>query len=458
MTLTIAIAGKPNVGKSTLFNRLSGKKIAIVDDRPGITRDYQESEGMLFNLKLKVIDTAGLEFSSDKNSISARVLSKTKQALKSANAIVFAIDAQSPITQQDIDIARELRKTGLPVLLVANKCEGVRLPEHYDEYLRLGFGDPLPISASHGDGMIGLFEKLSEIRFEEKSPQPQEQEEEIHNEIKDIQKDKSLIMSIIGRPNAGKSTLVNRLIGEDRLLTGEEPGLTRDSVPIAWKYNGTPIRLIDTAGVRRRARVKDNLEKTMVHETMRAIRLSHVVVLVLDAESHLDKQDLTLARHVIEEGRVLVIALNKWDLVKNKNKFLDDLNHDIRTNLAQAGGVALIPISAKSGSGIGKMMESAMSCFVKWNKRVSTGKLNNWLEKTVETNPPPIVKGRRIKFKYMTQAKSRPPTFVLWTNKPEDLPESYLRFLTRGLRNTFDIDGVPIRINLKKNENPYEQR
>ncbi|MCL2473839.1 MAG: ribosome biogenesis GTPase Der [Alphaproteobacteria bacterium] len=457
MTLTVAIAGKPNVGKSTLFNRLIGKKVALVDDAPGVTRDYKEAEGMLFNLSLRVIDTAGLEFSSDKNSISSRVLSKTKQALESADAVLFVVDARSPLTQQDIDIAKELRKTGLPIVLIANKCEGTHLPEHYDEALQLGFGEPLPVSASHGEGMIGLFEKLSEIRFEEKAEVSKKEEEtECDNEIRNIQKDKNLIMAIIGRPNAGKSTLVNKLLGQERQLTGEEPGLTRDSVPIAWEYKGTPIRLVDTAGVRRRSRVKNDLEKMMVHETMRAVRLAHVVVLVLDAESPLDKQDLTLARHVVSEGRVLVAALNKWDLIKNKDKTLDDIQHEVRTNLAQAGGVALIPISAKSGAGIGKLMEAAMSCFVKWNVRVSTGKLNKWLEAMTETNPPPIVKGRRIKLRYMTQLKSRPPTFAIWANKPEDLPESYIRFLTRGLRSKFDIDGVPVRILLKKNENPYK--
>lgn len=446
MVFTVAIAGRPNVGKSTLFNRLVGKKMALVDDSPGVTRDWRESDGHLFDLAFRAIDTAGLEDVRAKDSISARTADKTKKALAKAHVVLLIVDARAGVTPEDAAVARELRKTGLPILLLANKCEGTVLPQTMDEATSLGFGDPLPISAAHGDGMMELFEALSAY-----IPDDDGQEEEASEE-------KSLILAVVGRPNAGKSTLINRLIGEERVLTGPEPGLTRDAIPIAWSHNGKPVRLVDTAGMRRRARVTEELERQSVQETLRAIRLAHVVILVSDATQPFDKQELVIAHHVLEEGRALVIALNKWDLVEDKTLVSREVREKAKGSLAQADGVPLVPISAIKGDRLDALMCETMRMHENWNMRVSTGKLNRWLQDMEAAHPPPITAGRRIKLRYMTQVKSRPPTFSLWVNKPVDLPESYQRFLTRGLRETFGLEGVPIRWQLKKSENPYEDK
>ncbi len=445
MPLTVAIAGRPNVGKSTLFNRLVGKQMALVDDSPGVTRDWREGDGHLFDLKFRVIDTAGLESVRTKGGLSTRTAAQTKKALANAHVILLIVDARAGITSEDEIIARELRKIGKPILLLANKCEGAVLPDRMTETASLGFGDPLPISAAHGDGMMDLFEALSEHI-------PEEGEAEKGDE------EKSLILAVVGRPNAGKSTLINKLIGDERMLTGPEPGLTRDAVPIAWKFRDKPIRLVDTAGMRRRARVTEGLERMSVQETLRAVRLAHVVILVLDATQPFDKQDLVIAHRVIEEGRALVVALNKWDLVKDKAFVTKMIREKAGISLAQAEGLPLIPVCALKGDGLDALMHKAMESYENWNVRVSTGKLNRWLEHMEETHPPPITANRRIKLRYITQVKSRPPTFSLWVNKPVNLPESYLRFLTHGLRDTFGLKGVPIRWQMKKSENPYEDK
>ena len=446
MTFTVAITGRPNVGKSTLFNRLVGKQIALVNDQPGVTRDWREGDGHLYDLTFRVIDTAGLEDVRAKGSLSARTAQRTKKALEQTHVILFIVDAHAGVTPQDAAIARELRKTGKPILLLANKCEGVVLPSAMEETVSLGFGDPMPISAAHGDGMMDLFEALSKYIPEEEVAAAKEGEE------------KSLILAVVGRPNAGKSTLVNQLIGEDRMLTGPEPGLTRDAIPIAWEYNGKPVRLVDTAGMRRRARVTETLERMSVQESLRAIRLSHVVVLVLDATQPFDKQELVIAHHVIEEGRALVVALNKWDLVQDKKLVIKQIREKAEASLAQVEGLPLVEMSALKGEGLKDLMRETMSLYERWNVRVSTGQLNRWLQDMIESHPPPITAGRRLKLRYMTQVKSRPPTFALWANKPIDLPESYQRFLTHGLRKTFDLKGVPIRWKLMKSENPYEDK
>ncbi|MDE1901447.1 MAG: ribosome biogenesis GTPase Der [Alphaproteobacteria bacterium] len=446
MTFTIAIAGRPNVGKSTLFNRFVGKQMAIVNDQPGVTRDWREGEGHLFDMRFRVLDTAGLENVRAKGSIAARTAAQTKKALEMADVIMLVVDARAGVTSEDTAVARELRKTGKPIILLANKCEGNVLPAAMDETVSLGFGDPIPVSASHGDGLMDVYEALGKYISDEQAEADAGEEE------------KRLIFAIVGRPNAGKSTLINRFVGDDRMLTGPEPGLTRDSVPVAWEYRGKPIRLVDTAGMRRRARVTETLERMSVQETLRQIRLANVVILVLDATQPFDKQDLIIAHHVVEEGRALVVALNKWDLIKDKKAVLKTIRETAEDSLAQVAGVPLVPVCALKGDGIKDLMRETMKTYDTWNFRVSTGKLNRWLEDMEANHPPPITSGRRIKLRYMTQVKSRPPTFSLWVNKPVNLPESYLRFLTGGLRKTFGLTGVPIRWQLKKSENPYENK
>ena len=460
MTFTIAIAGRPNVGKSTLFNRLVGKKMAIVNDQPGVTRDWREGDGQLFDLRFRLLDTAGLEDMRSKGSIAARTAERTKHALGQADAILLIVDARAGVTSEDAAIARELRKAGKPIILLANKCEGNILPSTVEETVSLGFGDPLPISALHGDGLMDLYTLLSPHAPEEegKEKRKSKRKEQEAEQAGEDDEEKNLIIAIVGRPNAGKSTLINHLIGEERMLTGPEPGLTRDAIPIAWEYNGKPVRLVDTAGMRRRVRVTEVLERISVQESLRAIRLAHVVILVLDATQPFDKQDLVIAHHVIEEGRALVVALNKWDTVEHKKEVTKLIRAKADASLAQVSGVPLVPICALKGDGLENLMKAAMRIYDTWNIRVSTGKLNRWLEDMEANHPPPITGGRRIKLRYMTQVKSRPPTFSMWVNKPIDLPESYLRFLTHGLRDTFKLIGVPIRWQMKKSENPYEDK
>jgi GTP-binding protein len=448
MPATIAIAGRPNVGKSTLFNRLVGKSIALVSDEPGVTRDWREGEGKLFDLKFRVLDTAGLEDMRRKGSIAARTAAQTETALAQTDAILLIVDARAGLTEDDKAVAREIRKTGKPIIVVANKCEGTYLPAGFDDFIGLGFEEVVAVSASHGEGLMDLHHAL--LSYIKPTPETEDIEEDAE--------EKNLHIAVVGRPNAGKSTLINRLIGEDRMLTGPEPGLTRDAIPIGWTYKGQPVRLVDTAGLRKKARVKEKLEKMSTHESMRAVRLAHVVVLVIDATQPLDKQDLIIGRHVVEEGRVLVIAVNKWDQIKNARAVMRDIHEKAESSLAQVAGVPLMPVSALKGEGLEELMKAVMRVYAIWNTRVSTGKLNRWLEDMEAEHPPPIVSGRRLKLRYMTQIKSRPPTFQLWVNKPVDLPDSYVRFLTNGLRKTFKLEGVPIRWQMRKGDNPYDNK
>ncbi len=449
MPFRVAIVGRPNVGKSTLFNRLAGRKMAIVDDTPGVTRDRREADASLGDLDFTVVDTAGLEEAAPKT-LESRMRKQTEQAVREATVALFLIDARAGVTALDKHFASWLRSTGKPIVLVANKCEGKAGQSGLGEAFGLGLGEPIPVSAEHGEGLSDLFDALRAHApiVDEKDDDATEAEDE----------DKPLQLAIIGRPNVGKSTLINRLLGEERMLTGPEAGITRDAIAIDWQFKGTPIKLIDTAGMRRKANVVEKIEYMSVGETLRAVRYADVVVLVLDGEMMLEKQDLALARMVVEEGRALVIGVNKWDAVKDKKQAVQKLSDRLESSLAQIRGIPIVVMSAATGAGVDKLMPAVIKTYKVWNSRVSTGALNRWLTPIVDDHPPPLSKGRRIKIRYMTQVKARPPTFAIFASQPGAMPESYLRYLVSGLRQRFGLDGVPIRMIMKSQKNPYDDK
>ncbi len=457
MTPRVAIVGRPNVGKSTLFNRLVGKRLAIVDDMPGVTRDRREADAQLGGLAFVAIDTAGLEDAKG-TSLEARMRAQTEAAITDADLALFLVDARAGITPLDQVFADLLRRVSSPVLLVVNKCEGRGAePGLYDAY-GLGLGEPIAISAEHGEGMGDLFTAMDAVLAPLAQQAEDGPDEEAHTDADEpvaLGPDRPLRIAVCGRPNAGKSTLINTMLGEDRLLTGPEAGITRDSIAVPWSWEGRPVRLFDTAGMRRRARMTGKLEKLSVNDTLRAIRFAEVVILLIDSQAPFEKQDLSIADLVIREGRALVVGFNKWDLVEDRQEARATALEMVERLLPQVKGVPLVPLSGEQGAGIGPLMASAFDVYDIWNRRVSTALLNEWLEAALERHPPPAVGGRRIRIRYMTQVKTRPPSFAAFTSRPDDLPEAYTRYLINSIRETFDMPAVPIRLFWRKRENPF---
>ena len=454
-TPVIAIIGRPNVGKSTLFNRLIGKRAALVSDMPGLTRDRREGEAELAGNAVTLVDTAGLE-EAKRGSIAERMRQQTETALKEADLVLFLIDAREGVMASDKVFAQSVRASGRPVIVVANKCEGRGGEAGFYAAFELGFGEPVAVSAEHGEGLGELTaDMLAALGLQPVARERGARAKEVAHEAGSA---RPIRVAIVGRPNAGKSTLVNALLGEERMITGPEPGLTRDAVASDLQWSGRPVRLYDTAGLRRKAKVTDLAEKLGASDAIRAIRFAEVVVVLIDAERPFERQDLTIADLATEEGRALVIAVNKWDLVEDKQKTLKELRETLAQRLSQVPGVALVPISALGGRGLDKLSSAVLAAYDTWNRRVATADLNRWLEEALARHAPPAARGRRIKIRFMTQPSARPPTFVAFCSQPEALPKSYLRYLTNSLREAFDLPGVPLRLNLRKGDNPYAKR
>lgn len=450
MSFTVAIIGRPNVGKSTLFNRLVGKRLALVDDTPSVTRDRRFAEASIAALEFNVIDTAGLE-QAHEDSLEGRMWEQTSAAIDEADVCLFLIDSRSGIIPDDRTFAKILRKAEKPVILVANKMEGKPGESGYYDAFSLGFGDPVPISAEHGQGMADLHDAIVDAVGQEVAyPLEEEKDEDEENRV--------LKIAIVGRPNAGKSTLINQMVGNERMLTGPEAGITRDSISVDWEWEGRTIRLYDTAGMRKKARVQEKLEKLSVSDGLRSIQYAEVVIVVLDVTIPFEKQDVQIIDLIIREGRAPVIALNKWDLVEDRQETLKELLLQSQEAISQVKNLKVIPISGETGEGLDKLMEAVQEVDEAWNRRIPTSPLNRWLEGVQYHHPPPAVSGRRIKLKYVTQAKSRPPTFMVSSSRADALPDSYVKYLINSIRREFKLDAVPIRLFVRKGENPYANR
>ena len=447
MTFTVAIIGRPNVGKSTLFNRLTGKRHALVDDTPGVTRDRREGDASIGGLEFRIVDTAGLEKAED-GTLQARMTAQSEAAMREADVTLMVVDGRSGITPIDKHFAAAVRKSGRPAILVVNKAEGTAARNAIAEAHSLGLGEPVAISAEHGEGLVDLYDALA--------PFEKNEEEKVAKEEGDVGTEASpLHIAIVGRPNVGKSTLINTLLGHDRVLTGPEAGITRDAITVDFEWEGHKLKLVDTAGMRRKANVVTKLEKLAVADSLHAIQYAQVVILVIDAEQPLEKQENNIASLVEQEGRAMVLAVNKWDTVTDKPAYLKAIEERLVNVMPQMKGIPVVPISGKTGMNINKLLKECFRIYQLWNKEISTGALNRWLEDALLEHTPPMIKGRRIKIRYMTQKTARPPTFILFSNT-SDIPDFYIRYLVNALRENFRLPGIPIRIKIRKNKNPYD--
>ena len=457
MSFTLAIVGRPNVGKSTLFNRLVGRRLALVDDTPGVTRDRREGAGKLGDLSFKLIDTAGLE-EAEEESLSARMQTQTAAALAQADAVLFLIDARVGLAPADRGFADLVRRSGKPAILVANKSEGRAGEAGALEAYGLGLGEPVALSAEHGEGLAELYDALCAALPEATAPADSKKEDAEASPADAPEAEKIIRLAVVGRPNTGKSTLINRLLGEERLLTGPEPGITRDAIAVDVQWRGRHFRIHDTAGLRRRARITEKLEKLSVADTLNAVRFAEVVIVLIDAQTPFEEQDTRIADLVEREGRALVIGINKWDVVKPPPDAFKRLREETDRILPQVKGVPVVALSARTGAGLDRLMTAVHESYAVWNRRVPTATLNRFLAHATDEHPPPAAHGRRSRLDYMTQAKTRPPTFVLFASRAAALPETYRRYLVNALREKFDLPGTPIRLTVRGKPNPYAGR